>query len=269
MKPVSILGFSRDITERKKSEDERQKLMEQLQVTALHESIGTLAGGIAHDFNNILMCIQGYTSLVKTDTDPSHPNYEMLKEIEEQVQSGADLSGQLIGYARGGRYEVESTDINEIIKKTVSLFNRTRKDISIKCSFGTDLWCVEADRGQLERVFMNLLINSSEAISGTGVITLKTENSIQAEDKIHLHSLSTGKYVKITVSDTGTGMDSKTMERIFDPFFTTKGMNRGTGLGLAAVYGIIQGHSGSISVESEPGSGSEFTIYLPPALISK
>lgn len=263
MKPVSILGFCRDITDRKKSDEEKLKLMEQLQLAALHESVGTLAGGIAHDFNNILMCIQGYASLVKIDTDPSHPNYEMLEEIEEQVQSGAGLSGQLIGYARGGRYEVEPADINEIIEKSVSLFGRTRKDISIKFRFGTDLWCVEADRGQLERVFMNLLINSSEAIYSSGEIILKTENAQLLEEDTHPHSLLPGKYVKITVADTGIGMDQKTMERIFDPFFTTKGMNRGTGLGLAAVYGIIKGHKGIIDVKSEPGRGTIFTICLP------
>ena len=227
------------------------------------EAIGTLAGGIAHDFNNLLMGIQGYASLTLLDLDPSNPNYERLKRIEEQVQSGADLTKQLLGFARGGRYEVKPADMNEIIEKTSSMFGRTKKEISIHRKYGKDLWSVEVDRGQMEQVFLNLYVNAWQAMPGGGEIYLETENVLLDDEQAFPYSVRPGKYVKIAVTDTGTGMDEKTRERIFDPFFTTKEMGRGTGLGLATVYGIIKGHKGMINVYSEPGHGTTFTIYLP------
>ena len=222
-----------------------------------------LAGGIAHDFNNLLMGIQGYASLTLLDLDPSHPNYERLKRIEEQVQSGADLTKQLLGFARGGRYEVKPADMNDIIEKTSSMFGRTKKEISIHRKYGKDLWSVEVDRGQMEQVFMNLYVNAWQAMPGGGEIYLETENVLLDDEQAFPYAVKPGKYVKISVTDTGTGMDEKTRERIFDPFFTTKEMGRGTGLGLATVYGIIKGHKGMINVYSEPGHGTTFTIYLP------
>ncbi|MCX5829485.1 MAG: response regulator [Deltaproteobacteria bacterium] len=227
------------------------------------ESIGTLAGGIAHDFNNLLMGIQGYASLMLLNIDPSHPNCERLKRIEEQVQSGADLTRQLLGFARGGRYEVKPADMNEILEKTSSMFGRTKKEISIHRKYGNNLFTVEVDQGQMEQVFMNLFVNAWQAMPGGGEIYLETENTILDNEQTFPHAVKPGKYVKITVTDTGTGMDEKTRERIFDPFFTTKTMGRGTGLGLATVYGIIKGHKGIINVDSEPADGTTFTIYLP------
>ena len=222
-----------------------------------------MAGGIAHDFNNLLMGIQAYASLSLLDLDPSHPHYERLKRIEEQVQSGADLTKQLLGFARGGRYEVKPADMNDIIKKTSSMFGRTKKEISIHRKYEKDLWPVEVDRGQMEQVFMNLYVNAWHAMPGGGEIYLKTEDVLLDEEQAVTYAIKPGKYVKITVTDTGTGMDEKTKDRIFDPFFTTKGMGRGTGLGLATVYGIIKGHKGMINVDSEPGHGTTFNIYLP------
>ena len=253
----------RDITERKRAEEEKRSLEERLQHADKMEAIGTLAGGIAHDFNNLLMGIQGYASLTLMDLDPSHPNYERLKRIEEQVQSGADLTRQLLGFARGGRYEVKPADMNDIIEKTSSMFGRTKKEISIHRKYGKDLWTVEVDRGQMEQVFMNLYVNAWQAMPGGGEIYLETENVLLDDEQAFPYAVKPGKYVKITVTDTGTGMDEKTRERIFDPFFTTKEMGRGTGLGLATVYGIIKGHKGMINVYSEPGHGTTFTIYLP------
>jgi two-component system, cell cycle sensor histidine kinase and response regulator CckA len=245
-----------DITESKKLEArilQAQKM----------ESIGTLAGGIAHDFNNLLMGIQGYASLMLLTIDESHPHYEKLKAIEAQVGSGADLTRQLLGFARGGRYEVKPTDINELISRTSSLFGRTKKEIHIHNKFPKYIWSADVDRGQIEQSLLNLLVNAWQAMPGGGHIYLETENVVLDEAYSEDHGMRPGTFVKISVTDTGMGMDEKTRQRIFDPFFTTKGMGRGSGLGLASTYGIIKGHGGIINVYSEKGLGTTFTIYLP------
>jgi PAS domain S-box-containing protein len=260
---LATLNLVTDITERRKAEEEKRLLQERLRHADKMDAIGTLAGGIAHDFNNLLMGIQGYTSLSLMDIDSFHPSYERLKRIEEQVKSGADLTRQLLGFARGGRYEVKPTDMNDIVKKTSSMFGRTKKEISIHLKYEKDLWSVEVDRGQMEQVFMNLYVNAWQAMPGGGEIYLETENVLLSEERQISYSVKSGEYVKISVTDTGTGMDEKTRARIFDPFFTTKTMGRGTGLGLATVYGIIKGHKGTINVYSELGHGTTFNIYLP------
>ncbi|MBN2399503.1 MAG: PAS domain S-box protein [Candidatus Aminicenantes bacterium] len=258
---ANIYGL--DVTKRKRAEAEKRILEERLQWAEKMEAIGTLAGGIAHDFNNLLLGIQGYVSLSLLNLDPSHPNYERLKRIEAQVQSGAELTSQLLGFARGGRYEVKPTDMNDIIEKTSSMFGRTKKEISIHRKLEKDLWGVEVDRGQMEQVFVNLYVNAWQAMPKGGAIYLETENIMLTIEKDLPYSVKPGQYVKITVTDTGKGMDEKIRGRIFDPFFTTKEMGRGTGLGLATVYGIVKGHQGMINVYSEPGHGSSFSIYLP------
>ncbi|MCX5819457.1 MAG: PAS domain S-box protein, partial [Deltaproteobacteria bacterium] len=252
-----------ELAERTRLEAERDLMQAKLLQIQKMEAVGTLAGGIAHDFNNLLMGIQGYASLTLLDLDPSHPHYERLKRIEEQVQSGADLTKQLLGFASGGRYEVKPADMNDILKKSSSMFGRTKKEITIHRKYGKDLSAVEVDRGQMEQVFMNLFVNAWQAMPGGGEIYLETEDVLLNDEQAISYAIKPGRYVKITVTDTGTGMDDKTRERIFDPFFTTKEMGRGTGLGLATVYGIIKGHGGMIHVDSEPGHGTTFNIYLP------
>jgi nitrogen-specific signal transduction histidine kinase/CheY-like chemotaxis protein len=252
-----------DITARKQAEEEKRRLEERLQHADKMEAIGTLAGGIAHDFNNLLMGIQGYASMTLMNLGPNDPNHERLKRIEDQVQSGAELTRQLLGFARGGRYEVKPTDMNDIIEKSSSMFARTRKEITIHKKYENDLCPVEVDLGQMEQVFMNLYVNAWQAMPGGGEIYLKTENVLLKDEQVLPYSVKPGWYVKISVTDTGTGIDEKTKERIFEPFFTTKEMGRGTGLGLATVYGIIKGHRGMINVYSELGHGTTFNIYLP------
>lgn len=255
-KPIGIIGVTRDITERK-------RLEVQLQQAQKMESLGTLAGGIAHDFNNLLMGIQGRTSLMLLETDAYHPYLEHLKGIEGHVQSASDLTKQLLAFARGGKYEVKPVDLNTIIQKSSDMFGRTKKEIIIHRKSQKDIWAVEADRSQLEQVMLNLYVNAWQSMPGGGELYLETENVRLDDDFVKPYGAKSGKYVKISVTDTGVGMDKATRERIFDPFFTTKEMGRGTGLGLASAYGIINNHDGIIIVDSEKGMGATFNIYLP------
>ena len=227
------------------------------------EAIGTLAGGIAHDFNNLLTGIQGYTSLMLLNKSPAHPDYDKLKKIEQQVNSAANLTKQLLGFARKGRYDIKLVDLNEVLERSSNAFGRTREEISIEQVFQEDLWVVEADQGQIEHMLINLYMNASDAMPGGGTLNLETANVVLDESHVRPFSMKPGNYVRITVVDTGIGMDEKTRQRIFEPFFTTKEMGRGIGLGLASVYGTVKGHGGIINVSSEKGSGTTFTIYLP------
>jgi len=263
--PIGFRSVGRDVTARKMMEEEREALREQLSQARKMEAIGTLAGGVAHDFNNLLMGIQGYTSLMLLDTDLGHPHYTQLKAIESHVRSGADLTRQLLGYARGGRYEVKPVDLNEIAVSSAGMFGRTKKEIIMEQELAEDLWIVDADRGQMEQVLLNLFVNAWHAMPGGGEIFIRTKNVVLEKSHVLSLDIPPGPYVKLTVKDSGVGMDDITRERLFEPFFTTKemGMVRGAGLGLASVYGIIKGHKGAINVQSERGKGATFNIYLP------
>ncbi len=261
--PVGFRGIARDVTERLKAEKERKQLEAQLQQAQKMETIGTLAGGIAHDFNNLLQGIQGRVSLMLMGTASSHSHFEHLNGIVDYVEGGANLTRQLLGFARGGKYEVKTTDLNELIKNQNQMFGRTKKEITIRGKYEENLWSTEVDRRQIEQVLMNLYVNALQAMPGGGDLYIQTENIIIDENYIKPFMIKPGKYIKTSVTDTGVGMDKATQQRIFDPFFTTKGMGRGTGLGLASVYGIVKNHDGFINVYSEKGEGTTFNFYLP------
>lgn len=197
------------------------------------------------------------------DKDTNEPDVKKLKVIEEQVQSGAGLTKQLLGFARGGKYEVKPTDLNELVAKSADLFGRTKKEINIKKRYAPKLVAVEVDRLQIEQVLLNIFVNAWQAMHDGGTMYLETSNVTVDENYAQLCSLRVGDYVKISVTDTGIGMDEETKRRIFEPFFTTREMGRGTGLGLASAYGIIKSHDGTINVYSEEGRGTTFNIYLP------
>lgn len=254
--PAGTLVIIRDIAEKK-------KLEAQLQQAQKMEAIGTLAGGIAHDFNNLLMGIQGNASLMLMKVEEDHPIYEKLKSIEDQVQSGSKLTGQLLGYARQGRYEIRAININDIVKETADTFGRTKKEISVHTELDQNLRGIDADRTQIEQVLLNLCVNAWQAMPGGGDLFMETRNVSYEEMRGKVYKVKERDYVLLSVRDTGVGMDQKIMEKIFDPFFTTKGMGHGTGLGLASVYGIIKGHGGYIDVETKKMKGSTFSIYFP------
>jgi PAS domain S-box-containing protein len=252
-----------EIEERKQAEAKREELEKQLIQAQKMEAVGTLAGGIAHDFNNLLMGIQGYTSLMMLKTDAGHYHYEKLKNIEHYVIRGADLTRQLLGFARGGKYEITPANMNELIIKSSRMFGRTKKEIAVTTRLEPRLWTVEVDQGQIEQVLLNLYLNAAQAMPGGGRIDIETQNRILDDIEAQNSYYKPGKYVRISIQDSGVGMDEKTKQRIFEPFFTTKEMGRGTGLGLASAYGIVKSHGGFIDVESEIGHGSNFIIHLP------
>jgi len=253
----------RKINERKKAEREKAELEEKLQEVRRLESIGTLAGGIAHDFNNLLMAIMGNVSIMQMDVAGNKDFEDGLKKIEECVHRGADLTRQILGFARGGKYVIASSDLNALISQCLNIFVRTRKDITITLDKGQDICPVEVDRGQINQVLLNIFVNAGQAMPRGGEIVIETRKvTVDAASAKELN-IPEGIYARAAVRDTGTGMDEKTLARIFEPFFTTKPVGQGTGLGLASAYGIIRNHGGMITAESHIGMGSTFTIYLP------
>ncbi len=252
----AVQGIIRDVTE-------QERLEAQLQQAQKMEAMGTLAGGIAHDFNNLLMGIQGRTSLMLMGSDSPRSYVEHLKGIEDYVKSAADLTNQLLSFAMGGKYQVKTTDLNLLIKNQNRMFGRTKKEIHIQEKFAETLWTVEVDQGQIEQMLLNIYVNAGQAMPGGGDLFILTENVIIDENYIKPYRVEPGRYAKISITDSGVGMDETTSQRIFDPFFTTKEMGRGTGLGLASAYGIVKNHDGFINVYSEKGEGTTFNIYFP------
>ena len=262
-----IVSQISDITDQLRAESEKQHLEAQLMHAQKMEAIGTLAGGIAHDFNNILMGIQGYLSLMRlgndseTTQDGQHDKY--IQGIEDNVMSAANLTEQLLGFARKGKYTLRSTCLNDIIDRSTRMFMRTKKEITLHKRCQEDIWNVEVDQGQIEQVLINLFLNAWHAMPEGGDLYIQTENVALSDAHCKPFEVKGGNYVKLAVTDSGIGMDQDTIGRIFEPFFTTKEIGKGTGLGLASAYGIIKNHKGIIRVYSEQGHGTTFVIYLP------
>ena len=261
--PTGHRGLVRDVTERLQAERERRRMELKFQQVQRLKGLGTLAGGVAHDFNNLLMGIQGNVSVLLLDCPPGSELDEHLQSIQQCVESGAKLTQQLLGFARGGKYVVEPTDLNSIVRSTSQLFGRTRKEIIIFENYADEIWAVNVDQKQIEQVLLNIYINAWQAMQDGGELYLRTENVLLDGQRGKFFHVVPGKYVKISIKDTGRGMDEATMQRIFEPFFTTKEIGTGTGLGLASAFGIIKSHNGFIDVQSRPGKGATFTIYLP------
>jgi two-component system cell cycle sensor histidine kinase/response regulator CckA len=246
----------RDISEKKALETqfyESQKM----------ESVGTLAGGIAHDFNNLLMAIQGNVTMIMLNQGLDDREYERIKNIEQYIQKGADLTKQLLGFARGGKYEVKATDLNALIRNGLSMFTQAKKEITIHMELEKDIWMVAVDQGQIDQVLLNLYVNAAQAMPEGGAIFVHTQNIFLPRDPMKAFDLEPGRYVKVLVADAGVGMDAEIRKRIFDPFFTTRAVGEGTGLGLASAYGIIRNHGGIINVESEAGMWTAVSFFLP------
>ncbi|MBI1811855.1 MAG: response regulator [Nitrospirae bacterium] len=250
--------------ERLSEEKEKEALREQLFHGQKLEAIGTLAGGIAHDFNNMLQGILGYAAYLKMKVPVDDPMYEPLTVIEDSAERAADLTKKLLGFARKGKYIPEPLNLNDVAENVIPIITRTfDRSIKIQTALKSDLWIVEGDRSQIEHVILNMCLNARDAMPEGGILSIETFNTeITKETKPYRH-MKEGKYAVIKVIDTGTGMDEETLKRIFEPFFTTKEVGKGTGMGLPMAYGVVKNHNGFIEVDSAPGKGSAFTIYLP------
>ena len=258
-------GLARDVTASIAAQKEKEKLQGQLNHAHRMEAVGTLAGGIAHDFNNLLMGIMGNVSLLKTKLGKTSPLAGNIHSIEQCVESGATLTRQLLGYARGGKYQVTVVNLNDTVQRTADMFGRTKKEIHIQSNIQEDIWPVEADQGQIDQVLVNLYVNAWQAMTEDMTLVLSTANVILDEAYTRAFNVPAGAYVAVNVQDRGKGIAPEIIKRIFEPFFTTKKMGRGTGLGLASAFGIIKNHGGIIDVKSRLEHGTTFTIYLPAA----
>ncbi|RJX25960.1 MAG: response regulator [Desulfurivibrio sp.] len=266
-RPSGMWAIVRDISQRRKDEEERRRLEEQLRQAQKLEAIGRLAGGVAHDFNNLLSAILGYGELLLLDINKEHPFYEPLQQIYQAGMRARDLTRQLLAFSRKQLLAMQVVDINNVVKGFEKLLGRViGEDVALQLQLLAQSLPVMADTSQLEQVLMNLAINARDAMPEGGTLSIETSRVILDEHYADQRfSVTPGNYVLIAVSDSGCGMDSDTMALIFEPFFTTKTRDKGTGLGLATSYGIIKQHGGYIWVYSEPGRGTTFKIYLPLA----
>lgn len=264
-KTVRVVEF-RDITELKQAEAERKELHNQLLQSQKMESVGRLAGGVAHDSNNMLQAILGYTEMALEKVRPDDPLHEDLEEVQKAARRSADLTRQLLAFARKQTIEPKEINFNDVVSDLLNMLRRLiGEDVTLAWRPGADLWSVKMDPGQVNQILANLCVNARDAITGVGKVTLETSNVTLDDDSsaIGQPDAVPGDYVLCAVSDTGCGMTSEVMEHLFEPFFTTKGVGRGTGLGLATVYGIVKQNQGFIRVYSEPGQGTTIRLYLP------
>jgi signal transduction histidine kinase len=249
------LGTYDEITEQKRAEQERERLRGQLTHAQKMESVGRLAGGVAHDFNNMLQAILGNAALALADVPPDSPLHESLEEIQKSAERSADLTRQLLAFARKQTIAPRVLDLNDTVAGMLKMLRRLiGEDIDLVWAPGANVWRVKMDPSQIDQILANLCVNARDAISGTGRVTIETRNEILHEtDAASYPECLPGDYVMLAVSDTGHGMDAATRAHLFEPFFTTKEQGKGTGLGLATVFGIVKQNGGLLNVCSEPG----------------
>lgn len=260
-----IIGITRDVTDAKRAEEEKEQLQAQLQQSQKMEAIGTLTSGISHDFNNLLQAVIGYAETMLLKKIENDHDYSSLKGILEAGEKAAYLVKQLLLFSRKAETERKPFDLNQGIYQAKIILERTiPKMIDIQIRPGSRIWNISADSIQMEQILLNLGTNAADAMPDGGALTIETQNVTLDDDYARSHlEAQPGRYVILTVSDTGHGMDKSTVDKIFEPFFTTKGIGKGTGLGLASVYGIVKGHDGYIICYSEIDMGTTFRIYLP------
>ncbi|MDJ0764448.1 MAG: ATP-binding protein [Myxococcota bacterium] len=263
--PLRAAGTILDITARKKSDEEREKLADQLRQIQKIESIGRLAGGIAHDLNNLLSPIIGYSEMALIDLQPEDTLYEELSQIRFAAERAKDLTHQLLAFSRKQVLKMQALNINDIVNESKIMLRRLiREDIEISYRLAPDLGTTKADSSQIQQILMNLALNAADSMPNGGKMAVETRDVELDQAYIACRPIAKmGKYVVLLVSDTGVGMDSETLGVIFEPFFTTKEKGQGTGLGLSTVYGIVKQHGGYVWAYSEPGYGTTFKIYLP------
>ncbi len=263
--PLRIEGMVANISDRKRGEQERRKLFEQLAQAQKLEAVGQLAGGVAHDFNNMLSVIIGQTQLALLRVQPSDPFYKPFVEIQNAAEHSANLTKQLLAFARKQTVAPKMIDLNQAINDTLTLLRRLiSEDIELVLHSAAEVWPIFIDPDQIKQILTNLCVNARDAIAGIGQINIETKNvSFDADYCANYPDVRPGDYVSLTVSDTGSGMDKETQKHIFEPFFTTKEVVKGTGLGLATVYGIVKQNNAFINIYSEPGQGTIFRLYFP------
>jgi PAS domain S-box-containing protein len=262
---TGIVGTFKDITDLKRAEDEKAVLEEKYRQAQKMEAIGQLAGGVAHDFNNMLNVVIGYSQLALMNMEPSDPLYKNIQEIINAGERSADLVRQLLSFARKQTIAPKAMNLNTAVSGTLNMLRKLiGEGIEIIWQPAPDLRLVTMDPAQMDQLLTNLIVNARDSISSVGRITIKTGNAELHESNLTQQTDPLpGHYVMLSVADNGCGMDRETLEKIFDPFFTTKEVGKGTGMGLATVYGIVKQNKGVISVSSKPGMGTEFKIYLP------
>ena len=262
---IHFTAMIRDITDRKRSERERELIQARLSQSQKMEAIGRFAGGIAHDFNNILTAIRGNAELAVVEMDKTNPLYSRLDGIITSVLLASRLTRQLLLFSRGQPFELVPLDINRVIGDLLLMISRLiGEEITVSADLSPDAWTIEADEGNIEQVIMNLAVNARDAMPTGGTLTIKTGNAvIDGKKAASVPDARPGEAVRLSVTDTGVGMSRELISRIFEPFFTTKEAGKGTGFGLAVVYSIVKQHNGWITVESEEGRGTTFSIYFP------
>jgi two-component system cell cycle sensor histidine kinase/response regulator CckA len=255
--PAGTFLVSRDMADQENLEAKRRH-------TEKLDALGTFAGGVAHNFNNLLMAIMGNASLALLTCDPDDEHYDALKRIQMLVEKGAQLTQQLLVVAgKKKTYEFKPVALDRILVATCDAFAAINDEITVYREFAEDLWRIEADASQIEHALWNLFVNAADAMPGGGKLYVKTMNATHKDLQGKVHNPKLGNYIRLSLADTGMGMDRETRERLFDPFFSTKDLCSGTGLGLAFVHGVIKAHGGYIDINSEKGRGTVFDIYLP------